>query len=457
MAVTSVDGVKPGPRTDGSAWYTVILLSAAYLVSMIDRIILSMVVTPIKADLLLSDTQMGLLLGTAFGLFYAIVGLPMGRFVDRFNRRNMIIAGLVGWSLMTVASGLATNYGQLFAARMGVGIGEAILAPAAWSMIADLFPAHRRAKPVGVFYIGGSVGVGVALVASTLLLNAASSGVLIETYPLSQLAGWRVVLILAGLPGILLAMLLLSVREPQRAAPADRDGTESRPTLQQVTRYVWSNRGSLLLFYVGMGFVALTAYSTMSWAPTAMYREFGVPITEIGYAYGLVILLITPWATPFGGAVADRRVATGSDRIYLQLPLICAVGIGAVQLLFGIAPSFAIALVALAGFNFFYYAAQAPAAGYTLHVVPGSMRGLVSAVYVLVINLIGLTLGPPLVAIVSEAIDPSGQALAPALGIVCGCSALLGGLCLWASRDATYRLFGRARSDGTVIASVPNR
>jgi MFS family permease len=434
------------------AWYTVVLLSCAYLVSMIDRIVLSMVVTPIKAELLLSDTQMGLLLGTAFGLFYALMGLPMGRLVDRFNRRNLIIAGLLAWSLMTLASGLAANYWQLFIARMGVGIGEAILAPAAWSMIADLFPPHRRAKPVGVFYIGGSVGVGIALVASTLLLNAASSGVLVDVFPLSGLSGWRVVLILAGLPGIVLAMLLLSVREPSRTALADRDGDTERPTLQQVTRYVWSNRGSLLLFYVGMGFVALTAYSTMSWAPTAMYREFDVPITEIGYLYGLVILLITPWATPLGGALTDRRVATGADRVYLKLPLACAVGVAAVHLLFGFAPTFAVALLALAGFNFFYYAAQAPAAGYTLHIVPGSMRGLVSSLYVLIINMIGLTLGPPLVAVVSGAIDPSGSALAPALAIVCGCSALIGGLCLWLARHSTYELFSGGRRQATVIA-----
>lgn len=436
------------------AWYTVILLSLAYLVSMIDRIILSMVVTPIKAELVLSDTEMGLLLGTAFGLFYALMGLPMGRLVDRCNRRNMIIAGLLGWSIMTAASGFAENYWQLFVARMGVGIGEAILAPAAWSMIADMYPPHKRAKPVGVFYIGGSVGVGIALVASTLLLNAASSGVLVGVYPLSELSGWRVVLIMAGLPGILIALMLLSVREPPRSAATRTGGTGRQPALRTVSAYVWSNRGSLLLFYVGMGFVALTAYSTMSWAPTAMLREFDVPITEIGYLYGLVILLVTPWATPIGGAVTDYRVAMGSDRVYLQLPFLCAIGIAAVNLLLGFAPTLLIALIALGGFNFFYYAAQAPAAGYTLHTVPSNMRGLISSLYVLIINLIGLTVGPPLVAMVSGAIDPSGQSLALALALVCGSSALLGGLCLWLARHSTYRLFDSARPLAATLAQA---
>lgn len=424
------------------AWYSVALLSVAYLISMIDRIVLSMMVGPIKADLGVSDTEMGLLLGTAFGLFYALMGLPMGRLADTWNRRNLIITGLVGWSVMTLLSGLAETYTQLFVARMGVGIGEAILAPAAWSMIADLFPPHRRAKALGVFYIGGSVGIGLALVASTFLLNVASSDALAGSALLSGLAGWRIVLILAGLPGIALAALMLSIREPRRTdhAGVHRAGFD-QPQVREVVGYVWTNRGALLLFYVGMGFLALTAYSVMSWAPTAMVRHFDQPITEIGLLYGIVILLVTPWATPLGGAITDRFNARADYRIFLQLPLLCAIGIAAAMLLFAQSASLPIALAALAVFNFFYYASQAPAAGFTLHVVPSAMRGVVSSLYVLLINLIGLTLGPPLVAIVSQALNPSGQSLALALGLVCGISATLGGLCLWASRAPAYSLF----------------
>jgi len=200
------------------------------------------------------------------------------------------------------------------------------------------------------------------------------------------------------------------------------------------------------MFYVGMGFLALTAYSVMSWVPTAMMRRFDAPISEIGFMYGIVILLVTPWATPLGGAITDRYVARANYKIFLHLPILCAVGIVVAMLAFGQSASLPLALLTLAAFNLFYYASQAPAAGFTLHLVPGSMRGLVSALYVLLINLIGLTLGPPLVAIVSQMLDPLGRSLALALGLVCATSAALGALCLRASRIPAYRLFQASHS-----------
>src|SRR5690606_31669985 len=150
---------------------------------------------------------------------------------------------------------------------------------------------------------------------------------------------------------------------------------------------------------------------------TAMMRRFDAPISEIGFMYGIVILLVTPWATPLGGAITDRYVARANYKIFLHLPILCAVGIVVAMLAFGQSASLPLALLTLAAFNLFYYASQAPAAGFTLHLVPGSMRGLVSALYVLLINLIGLTLGPPLVAIVSQMLDPLGRSLALALGL----------------------------------------
>ncbi|MFQ5635441.1 MAG: MFS transporter, partial [Gammaproteobacteria bacterium] len=198
------------------AWYTVVLLTVAYIFSFIDRYILGLLVEPIKSDLGLSDTQIGLLLGPAFALFYTTMGLPLGWLADRARRTWIIGAGITVWSLATAACGLARSFGQLFAARVSVGVGEASLSPCALSMIADAFPEERRGKPVAFYSATLTLGAGIASLAGASVLAWSKSVPGIELPGVGQVAPWQFAFIAVGLPGIPLAVLMFFLREPVR-------------------------------------------------------------------------------------------------------------------------------------------------------------------------------------------------------------------------------------------------
>ena len=200
-----------------SAWYAVVILTIAYVVSFLDRQLLSLVVPLVKRDLLLTDTQVSLLLGLAFALFYTTMGIPIGRLADKKSRRAIIAAGISFWCLMTAACGLAKNYTQLFLARVGVGVGEATLSPSSLSMIGDYFPKEKRGKALGLFNIGVSVGSGIAfIIGGQIIAYVASRDNLIlpiigEIYP------WQALFIMVGLPGLIVAALMMTVKEPERS------------------------------------------------------------------------------------------------------------------------------------------------------------------------------------------------------------------------------------------------
>ena len=175
-SATSGQGADNGYPGARYAWYMVILLTVAYVCSFIDRFMLGLLVEPIKADLGFSDTQLGLLLGPAFAIFYATMGLPLGWMADRYRRGWIVAAGIAVWSAATVASGLVKNFFQMFMARMSVGIGEATLSPCAISMISDSFPRERRAKPIAFYSMAVSIGAAIAsLFSATVLVWAKSS------------------------------------------------------------------------------------------------------------------------------------------------------------------------------------------------------------------------------------------------------------------------------------------
>ena len=192
----------------------VILLTVAYVFSFVDRYILGLLIEPIKADLGLSDTQIGLLLGPAFAIFYATMGLPLGWLADRKRRTWIVAAGVALWSFATAASGLAKNFLHLFIARMSVGVGEATLSPCAMSLISDSFPKEKRAKPIAFYTMALSLGAGIASLVSAGVLQWAKSVPAIELPIIGVVAPWQFTFIVVGLPGVLLALLMLTLREP---------------------------------------------------------------------------------------------------------------------------------------------------------------------------------------------------------------------------------------------------
>ena len=214
----ALSGAKSQPQSSlAYGWLTVGLLTIAYVFSFIDRYVLGLLIEPIKADLGLTDTQIGLLLGPAFAIFYATMGLPLGWLADRKNRVKIVAVGIAVWSIATAASGLARNFTHLFIARMSIGVGEATLSPCAMSIISDSFPPEKRSRPIAVYTMALSVGAGFASLLGAGVLTWAKSGGSITLPWLGELMPWQATFFIVGLPGLILSVLFFLLREPARS------------------------------------------------------------------------------------------------------------------------------------------------------------------------------------------------------------------------------------------------
>ena len=249
---------SPYPRSS-VAWFAVAALMLAYTFSFIDRLILSLLVEPIKDDLQISDVQVSLLQGLSFALFYTIAGIPIGRLVDSHKRTNIISIGIVFWSLMTAITSLAQKYWQLFAVRAGVGVGEATLLPAAYSMISDLFSDDRRGLALGIFSSGSSIGAGLALIVGGFAIGAINEAGA-KTLPLlGTLEPWRLTFIYVGLPGILVAILIKFVPEPQRHLESGAAAARTSVPIHEVLAHYRRHATAIVLHHLGMSFSAMAA------------------------------------------------------------------------------------------------------------------------------------------------------------------------------------------------------
>jgi MFS family permease len=275
-----VDAAYPEPSR---AWFAVVAFCIAAILSYTDRQILSLLVDPLRAEFGLSDTNVSLLQGIAFALIYAFAGLPLGRMADILPRRRVIIAGVVVWSLATLWCGLSRSFGELFAARMLVGIGEAALAPAATSMIADYFPARRRGTATGVFVMGQIAGSGVAIALGGTILQLAQSGAFRDIPLIGTVAPWRATLMILATPGLLVALLIFCIVEPPRRRAPDR---QAAVPLGDVGRILIAHRRTLGPIYFGMAILSVGDFSLQNWMPTLLSRQYGLSPGEIGAQLG---------------------------------------------------------------------------------------------------------------------------------------------------------------------------
>jgi MFS family permease len=357
--------------------------------------VLSLLVDPIRADLSISDAQMGLLLGIAFALVYGAAGIPLGYLADRVSRRNLILAGVGVWSVGTIACGLSNNFGEIFASRIVVGLGEGALAPSAISLISDYFPPHRRGTAVALFLSGIAMGSGLAILIGGAVLRFieahASSGGWLTAY-----APWRMVLLSVGAPGLLWALVILLIREPVRgaaeAAPADK------ATGVPVD---WRKGGGWRK--VAPMFATLAAASFVdnavgAWAPTLLIREFAKDPAQIGLQLGALLTVGFGGGVLIGGALADQAAASGSWRRKLWICL----GIGALILPCSLlidAPEFSWVMAGVP----LYFAASGivTAVGFSavLDIVPNSSRGLAMSIAFFLNVALGAGLGPTVVAL----------------------------------------------------------
>ncbi|MFN2565712.1 MAG: MFS transporter [Gemmatimonadaceae bacterium] len=422
------------------AWYVVGVLMLANVSGFVDRQILSLLVMPIRRDLGISDTQMSILMGLSFALFQTALGVPIGRLADSHSRRAIIAAGVGAWSVMTMACGLARTYTQLVLARIGVGVGEAALQAPAVSLVADYFPRARRATAMSVYTLGTFVGSGLAyLVGGTVAGAAAAPGrwhwpIVGELYP------WQSVFFIVGAPGLLIACLFVTIREPVRRGRAALSSAGTPPIA--LSRYVLANAATFSTQSLGFAFSATVNYGIAAWLPTFLVRTYGWPIARAGIVQGVLTMTVGVLGVVTGGRVADRLVRRGTVDGPLRVGIVGALGMLLFAGLYPLMPTAALAVLLLAPVNFF--AAFPWGAAYTAAAesMPSSLRAQGTAVYVLVINLVSGTLGATAVALVTDRVFRDDTALRYSLSIVSAAGMLLAAVLLAAGLGPYRRTVG---------------
>jgi MFS family permease len=373
-------------------WWTLAVLVGLSAVSYIDRQIISLMVGPIRADLNVSDFQISLLQGIAFALFFATFGLPLGWLVDRTQRRLVIFGGVVVWSLATAASGLATSFGHLFLARLMVGAGEAALAPAAYSMIADLFPKRRLAFALSIFNIGGATGSALAVFLGGMLITGLSQ-VSIALPGGEPLATWQIAFLSVGLPGLLFAFMIFLVREPTRSQTKSQTTAADMAELWAFVRTRWD---FLAFHFVGFGCMSALGYAAMNWLPVYLMRRFGVPVAEAGALVGVIIVCSIPGGL-LASALVDRLFARGRSDAHLFLYVFIALALAILGPLAFFADGLPTFVALMAGVMFLAAAPGTATAAIQI-TTPPRLRGRVSAMYLFIYQMVGLGLGPSVVA-----------------------------------------------------------
>ena len=418
-----------------AAWWALILLTATYTFSFIDRQIINLLVDPIRTDLSLSDSQVSFLQGLAFVLPYVILSIPLGRIVDRANRIRVLAIGILVWTISCVTCGLAKNFWQLGVARMGVGAGEASVTPASWSLLADYFPEDGRALPVSIFLMGPYLGAGLSLILGAEVVGWASGLGAIELPVVGALAPWQLTFMLVALPGLLMVFLLPLLREPPRTQRL----TDTAEPLSwgDVARYVWPRRGVFGAYLLGAPFIVLVLYALQAWVPSLLIRVHGLEIVDAGRYYG-TIALVAGSAGVLSGPVAARWLATRMDPARAPLvtsiwstSLLIPVLVGA-----GLAESLTLALVLITGASYLVTFPLALFATGLQSASPNEMRGLMAGCFVLSTNLIGLALGPTSVALASDYIFESTQAVGSSLALVGATVLPMAVLLLWRGLSA---------------------
>lgn len=432
------------------AWYVVGVLMFAYVVSFVDRLILGLLVQPIKADLGVSDTQIGLLAGVGFALFYTVMGIPLARLADSRNRKWLIIAGITLWSAMTAASAFATSFTGLLIARIGVGVGEATLTPAATSMIVDYFARDRVARALGVYAMGIYLGAGVALLAGSVVVQAVTGSGPVTIAGLGTFNAWQLAFLLAALPGVLAAALMLTVREPPRTehsgALVAGQGA-SAPPLRELLAFIGRHRRLLAAHCFGYGALGTAVTAYLVWAPEMLRRAYGIPIAQAALIYGGLLLTLGTFGPYLGGWWAQRAAASGHADAELRVSVIATALVSPLLAVAPLMPNITLAALALAPVVLLLAVPQGLAPTVLQLIAPNRLRGQVLSAFMLVAVLAAYLVGPTAVPLLATGVFGSDQELDRALALLCGVLVPLGSLSLaWARKPYRELMIASGRA-----------
>lgn len=391
------------------AWVTLALLLVAAVFAYLDRQIIALLVPYLRADFGLSDFQIGLLQGPAFALVYAAAGLPFGMAVDRFSRKRVIAVAVAAWATATAFSGFSTKIWHLFLARCGVGLGEAGLNPAAYSMISDLFPKTRITLALAIYTMGQLIGIKLAYGVGALIIDGAE--VVAPTFAGGRFDVWQLVFLWLGLASLVIAPFVLIIREPGRRGKA----TATTGSFAQAFSFLASRKGFFIGHFCGFGSVALLAYASNAWLPAVLMRVCGWSIKETGGMLSL-LAIVGIAGLLFCGRTIDRMMQRGMKDAHFRFYAIAALAMAFGSLAFFSSNG----MVVIAGYAVIqFFIAIAGAAAATLQIVtPNEIRGRISSIYLVFHAVIGLGLGPTLVGALTDFVFQDDMKVGWSLGVV---------------------------------------
>jgi MFS family permease len=404
----------PRERVSPAAWFLLAVLVIAYICSTLDRFVISLLIEPIKHALGLSDTEISLLQGLAFSLIFALATLPVGYLVDRVNRTRLIAVGVAFWSLMNSLCGLSASFPHMFLARAGVGVGEAALSPAAYSLISDAFPKHRYGLALGIFAAGGSVGSGLSMLIGGFVIAAIMQFGVIAVPLIGTLQPWQTSFFVVSAPGFLIAFMMLWFREPSH-----NTRTPGLSEVQDKTilwRFLRKQRRTLVLHHLAVGITTMAIVGALSWIAPLFMRVHGWSVSEAGLGAGLAILFGSTIGLLGGGALSDIAMKRGPH--WRLIVCACSTFLAAGFALSYPLVSSPILAIILYGCGAMFSIVPSGVANAALQfITPPSIRGKISSYYLFTIGILNM-IGPTLIAVVADRFFPFHDGIRYALAIV---------------------------------------
>lgn len=381
--------------------YVLALLLLAYILSFIDRQVMALLVGPIRAEFDISDTGFSLLHGFAFGIFYIVLGLPIGWLTDRWNRSRIVTLGVFLWSIMTCLCGTAKSFTGLFITRIGVGVGEAALSPPAYSLLSDYFPKKRLGRALAIFSMGITLGGGLALIVGGYIYAWYAAMPHLFLPLVGTLKPWQATFFTVGAPGLLLTIVLLfTVKEPPRRGRLKRDSAGL--SLREVVRYLAPRWPAYVAHMMGISFLSILGYGTMAWYPEFLQRTYGMSRADAGSLFGTIFVIAGTAGAFLSARFAEWLVKRGYEDAPMRIIMLAAIGLVIPATVGPLMPTSTGALLVSIVTVCLVYGYFGVAVSALQIVTPNELRGQVSALMLLVTNLMGLACGPTVIALITD-------------------------------------------------------
>ena len=433
--------------SDATLWYVVFLLTVASTLSFIDRQILNVMIGPVKRDLGgLTDTEISLIIGLAFSTVYSLTTLPLARIADRFNRRNVIAAGIFSWSLMTALAGMANSFWQLFVARMGVGVGEASLGPATTSMLADYYEEHRLPLAYGIVATAPFIGTGLASMVGGPLIDYLEAQPLMVLPVFGEMYSWQTVLVVVGLPGILLALVMFTVREPSRTG-ASADKTEGY-SYTELWEFCKERRKYLSYHFIAYLCLSIQGFAFLTWIVEFFVRIHGWSRTEIGLTYGSIAFFVGILGSVWAGFYAGKMLARGRVDAPMRLTMWGTIALGPLAVLMPLLDSDWLAIAVIIPITFFMSMPPGLSNAALQAISPNRLRGQMIAVYLICVSFLSYLFAPLIIGLMNDYVFGREDAIDLSLSSLAFVNYLVAAICLWLSLKPLEEAVSRVKEYG---------